>query len=276
MDSLVTAGVFLGIIAWSEGLRVLPAETHVLRRLPFDAWRVAGGPETERRIRVVSWCLPVAVPLIVGPDASAAAADTRAAVALLRERSRRVRRHLAALQVNGVAILVALVAGLPMLVGRSGAWGLLVGLAAIGALACVQAATAAAALARLGERRGRALLTAARYCWPFAAQRAPEDLQRRVAAGLPALVLMHELLPPDEFARVARPLLYDALVRGAHVPDTARLLAHMGEPDARALLALPASEPGASFCPRCGTAFDPRRAQCSDCAGVALTAGSSR
>lgn len=274
MDSLVTAGAFLAIIAWSEGLRALPAGAQVLRRLPFDAWRVAGGPEEVRRIRVVSWCIPLALPLVVGAEVVSDAPDTPAAVAMLRERARRARRHLAALRVNGVVILLALVVGLPMLVGRSGVWGLLVGMTTMVVLACVQAALAASAFARLGERPGRALLAATRYCWPFAAQRAPEDLQRRVASDLPALVLLHELLPADEFARVARPLVYDALVGGASAPETERLLAHLGEREARALLALPPSEPDARFCPRCGTGFQPDRAHCSDCAGVALTSAS--
>lgn len=271
MDNVVTAGVFLAIIAWSEGLRLLPPEAFVLRRLPFDVWRVAGVPDDVRRLRVVSWCIPLALPLVVAATGAGQAPAAPGAVAGLRQRASRVRRHLAALRVIGVALLLALVVGLPMLVGRSGLWGLLVGMATVLTLACVQATLAAFAFTRIGEQPGRALFACVRYCWPFAAPRAAEDVQRRVAAGVPPLVLLHELLPPEEFARVGRPLLYDTLVRGMSTPDTASLLEHMGEQDARALLALPASEPDARFCPRCGTAFHSERAHCSDCAGVELT-----
>lgn len=93
----------------------------------------------------------------------------------------------------------------------------------------------------------------------------------RVIDGIPALVALHELLPADAFRRFARPLLFDALVRGEQAAEVAELRALLGETKVALILnEPPLVRDGDAWCPRCGTNYYRGARFCSDCAQVEL------
>ena len=115
------------------------------------------------------------------------------------------------------------------------------------------------------------MLGSARYLWPFSAPRAAEDVMTRVTADVPPLVLLRELLPPDAFRRFARPLLFDAVIRGEQAEGGATLRAHLGESHVAEIVTKPPSEPdGDAYCPRCGASYYRGARFCSDCGEVEL------
>jgi hypothetical protein len=272
MDSVASAGVLLAAVAVADGIRALPAGAILIRHLPLVGWRLADAPEHPARLRLLSWCIPLSLPLVVDAEEELLAPGTlRRTMTRLRSRRRRVERHLVALRALGMVTLATLIAALPLLVGRSGVWGLIVGLGILLALCLAQFGIGAIALARGGASRWTAALRAAKYLWPFTAPRAAEEVQRQVAAGVPALVLLHELLPPNEFAGIARPLVYDVLAHSQPRPGVAALMEHLGLERAHALIATaPERGDGDAYCPRCGKEFYAGIERCSDCIGVGL------
>jgi hypothetical protein len=95
----------------------------------------------------------------------------------------------------------------------------------------------------------------------------------RVVTGVPPLILMHELLSADAFRRFARPLLFDAVVRGERSVGIAELRAYVGEPWVVELMnQAPSDRDGDAYCPRCGASFYRGTRFCSDCAEVELRA----
>lgn len=273
MDSVAAAGLLLGIVALSDGLRLLPASAIVIRRGAFGGWSLPPGAQDARTLRLVSWCIPLALPLIMEHGAGTSSAEPlRRRVTRFRARQRRVRPWIVALRAVGFATLLALIAGLPFLIGRSGSWGLMVGIALVFALALTQAGISAFALRRAGVSARRAVFASLKFCWPFTAPRAAEEVQRRVVVDIPVLVVLHHLLPGEDFERIARPMLYDALVRDRVSPEAAAMIQYLGDPLSRAFVArLPGSFEGDAFCPRCGTGFNRGPTLCSDCDEVALT-----
>lgn len=273
MDSPATAAAFLAAIAVSDGLRLLPAGAIVVSRFARGDWTVTWlNPDTRTggRLRLITWCSPLLLPQVLAgtPDATM---PPRRRLARFRRRMRRARGYLAALRVGGMLTLGALVIGIPSLTARSGVWGLLLGVALALGLSVAQAVVAIAALRRAGAGSRHAMLTSARYLWPFTAPRAAEDVMSWVTGGVPPLILVHELLPPDAFRRFARPLLFDAVVRGEHAEGVAALRAHLGESQVSEIVSRPPSErDGDAYCPRCGASFYRAAHVCSDCAGVEL------
>jgi hypothetical protein len=273
LDSASTAGVFLAVIAVADGLRLLPAGAIVVSRIAFGDWSVAWvNPDlrTGGQLRLITWCSPLLLPQVLGGTADAAMPLGRR-LARFRKRARRTRSYVAALRIGGILTLAALVIGIPALTARSGIWGLLFGVAVVLGLSVMQAVLATAALRRTGASIGRAMLWSAKYLWPFSAPRAAEDVMSRVTAGVPPLILLGELLPPETFRRFARPLLFDAVVRDEQTEGVAALRAHMGESQVAEILSGPPSErDGDAFCPRCEASFYRGAHFCSDCAGVEL------
>lgn len=272
MDSASTAAAFLAVIALSDGLRLLPAGAIVISRLAFGDWGVAWvNPEREagNRLRLVTWCSPVLLSIVMGADEDDAL-SVRRRLARYRSRMRRTRPYLAALRIGGVLALVALIVLVPWLTSRSGLWGLLLGTSILMWLCVAQTLIAIAAFRRAGTPTAKTLLAAVRFLWPFSAPRAAEDVLRRVVSGVPPLVLLHELLPADEFCRVARPMLFDAL-RGDESDRVSALRAHLGESQSADIVNRPPSQrDGDAYCPRCGASFYRTARFCSDCAGVEL------
>ncbi len=273
MDSASTAALFLAIIAVSDGLRLLPAGATVVSRLAFGDWLVAwvnSDGQSGSRLRLITWCSPLLLPLVLSDDTDTAVPLGRR-LARCRARMRRTRSHFAVLRIGGILILAALVAGIPWLTSRSGIWGLLLGASVVLWLCVVQTVIAIAAFRRAGSTLGQAMLTSAKCLWPFSAPRAAEEVMRRVVAGVPPLILMHTLLPGDAFRRFARPLLFDAVVRGEQADGVLELRARLGESEIAEILNEPPTVPdGDAYCPRCGASFYRGARFCSDCAEVEL------
>lgn len=275
MDSASTAAVFLAVIAVSDGLRLLPAGAIVVSRIAFGDWFVASvnrdpAPHTAGRLRLITWCSPLLLPQVLGGKADATVPLGRR-VARFRKRARRARSFIAALRIGGILTLATLVIGIPALTARSGIWGLLLGVSVVFGLCTVQAILAIGAFRRAGAPFGHAMLRSAKYLWPFNAPRAGEDVMSCVTADVPPLILLRELLPPDAFRRFARPLLFDAVVRGEQGEEVAALRAHMGESQVVEIVARPPSDrDGEAYCPRCEASFYRGARFCSDCAEVEL------
>lgn len=227
-------------------------------------------PDEGERARLLTWCSPLVLPLVL-PSRPESSLPVRRLVARFRARRARTRGHVAALRVGGVSTLIALVVGIPLLTSTYGVWGLLVAIAAVLLLSLAQAAVAMLGLRRAGCSLREAGMACFRLCWPFTAPRAAEEVERQVASGMPRLVLLAELLPPGELGVFARPLLYDAVVRGVENPDVRHLYGHLGEARIRALTREPPmSADGEGWCPRCGDSFARSHGYCSDCVDVAL------
>lgn len=273
MDSASTAAAFLAVIALSDGLRLLPAGAIVVSRLAFGDWTVAwvnAERHAASRLRLITWCSPLLLPVVPVADADAAV-PLRRRLTRFRARSRRTRSHVAALRIGGILTLVALIVGIPWLTARSGIWGLLLGVSLVAWLSVVQTIIAIAAFRLAGAGLGPATLASAKFLWPFSAPRAAEEVMHRVSAGIPPLILMHELLPVDAFRRFARPLLFDAVVRGEQTDAIVTLRAHMGESDVADIVNRPPSVgDGDAYCPRCGASYYHGARLCSDCVAVEL------
>lgn len=226
--------------------------------------------DARERARLLTWCSPIALPLVLS-EGQESLLPVRRLVARFRARRARTRGHVVALRVGGAITLVALVLGIPILTSRYGVWGLLVALAALLLLSLTQAVLAMLGTRRAGCSLRDAAVACVRLCWPFTAPRAAEEVERQVASGVPRLVLLAELLSPEEFGQFVRPLLYDAVVRGAENSDVSDLSGHLGQSRVRALTgAPPMSADGTAWCPRCGDSFDRTDGYCSDCVDVAL------
>lgn len=273
MDSASTAAAFLAVIALSDGLRLLPVGAIVISRLVFGEWVVAWAHAHRQgngRLRLITWCSPLQLPAVLR-EASAATLPLNRRLTRFRARMRRTRLLVAVLRAGGLLTLVALIAGIPMLTARAGAWGLVLGASLALWLCVVQAVVAIAAFRRAGSSLGNAMLASARFLWPFTAPRAAEEVMSRVIDGIPALVALHELLPADAFRRFARPLLFDALVRGEQAAEVAELRALLGETKVALILnEPPLVRDGDAWCPRCGTNYYRGARFCSDCAQVEL------
>ena len=219
---------------------------------------------------MITWCSPLLLPAVLR-DAGDATLPLGRRVARFRARARRSRSAVAALRIGGVITLAVLIAGIPFLTARSGIWGLLLGVSLVLWLCVVQTVVAIAAFRRAGVALGRAMLASARFLWPFTAPRAAEEVLSRVISGVPAMVVLRELLPADAFRRFVRPVLFDAVVRGGEGADVAELRAHLGENEVAAILnEPPLDRDGDAYCPRCGASFYQAARLCSDCADVEL------
>ena len=273
MDSASTAAAFLAVIALSDGLRLLPAGAIIVSRLAFGDWAIAGAGDdrhTGGGLRLITWCSPLLLPAVLAFDTDARL-PLRRRLARFRARLHRTRSHVTALRVGGVLTLAALIAGIPWLTARSGMWGLLLGVSLVLWLCVVQTLVAIAAFRRAGRALGSAVLASTKFLWPFTAPRAAEEVMSRVIVGVPALVVLHELLRTDVFRRFARPLLFDALVRGEQRVEVAELRAVLGESEVTEILnEPPLVRDGDAWCPRCGASFYRAARFCSDCAEVEL------
>lgn len=272
MDSAAGAAALLAVIAVSDGLRLLPAGAIVVSHgWLLRGWNVTHvSADVRDRLRLLTWCSPLVLPLVLTRQPETVLPPRRV-VARYRARRRRTRGYVLTLRVCGAITLVALVVGIPLLTARSGVWGLLVAVAAVFLLSVVQAILAILAMRQAGRTGTRAAAACVQFCWPFSAPRAAEDVERLVGSDVPPLVLLAEVLPPDDFVRFVRPRLYDALERGADDPEIAQLRRYLGADRTAALTREPASsEDGQAWCPRCGATFARAVGDCSDCVDVAL------
>lgn len=269
LNSVATAAILYGI-TFAEGLRQLPADAIVLRRLAFGHWRFVRRVEIGAGLRLVSWCLPVSLPLVMLRESSSASgAEILERVEQMRARIAETRLWLGILRILGLLTLLLLVLGVPVVVERNGLFGLVLGVVVLLELTLVQAIWAGWLLKRLGAS-GRSVATASlKLLNPFAVQRAPEVVLARIVADVPALAAAHELLGEEEFVRAFRPLLYDALYGDAS-RDAVTFLAE--ERVGSLLRTPPPGQTNGAFCPRCESQFAIRAGFCADCGVVPLIA----
>jgi len=261
----VAAAAILYLISLAEGIRQLPEDAIVLCRFRVGRWRVSRHGTLGAGLRLVSWCLPVSVPLVLTSSPSVAARDADEITEAMRE----YERPIDTLRLLGLITLVALVVGLPVAVERSGLFGLIVVGDGLVALTAIQALWVRRILLRQGLASRPAALAALKLINPFGAPRAPELVYGSIVAGMPALDVAHELLGDAEFVRAFRPAIYDVLHDRATGTGLG-LTRSIGARLASLLEAAPAGVSGNAFCPRCATEFSGTVARCSDCDDVAL------
>jgi len=270
LNSVATAAILYGI-GFAEGVRQLPADAIVLRRLAFGRWRFVRRVEIGAGLRLVSWCLPVSLPVVL-PRESPPAGDAEISerISAMRARIAETRLSVGLLRVLGLVTLV-LVAGVPFVVERTGLFGLIVGVIALLELTFVQALWAGWLLRRLGGTGRTAVMASLKLLNPFGVQRASEVLFARTVAGIPALVVAHELLGEAEFVRAFRPILYDALHGDGLRNETAIPGSLLEKGRLASLLRVPpAGLAAGAFCPRCESQFATGAGFCSDCDDVPL------
>jgi hypothetical protein len=274
-DALVTAAL-LAAVAISESVRRLPAGALVLRRDALAPWKLARTTELGRGLHLLAWFVPFTLPVVL-PDAAESQLGLRRLAKRLDARTRRVSGELAVMRVLGLLVLVLLVT-IPFAILRSGAWGLLVGLALLIGLSMTQSALAWTALRRTGLTAIPALRASARFVWPFSAPQAPVAVQERLTSGMPALLAAYRMMGEAEFLSAFRHLVYDTVNGGASVESAELVTRICGRQRLVAYLATPPSlthsaesEARLPFCPRCATVYRAGLTECADCSGVPLT-----
>ena len=265
-DGVSTALILLAV-ALSEGIRLTPDGSIVVRRVLFGGWRRVEPLALGRGFTLPGAPTPfvlalVALPSVVPPS------GIRRATTRLRARLRRARVSVALLRALGAVSLLVLVLGVPLATARSGWWGLAVSLATMLALALAQSVVLYAATRRAGGSRGRSAKNAIRVLWPFTTPRGAELLLDQVIDGTPPLVVARALLVPAAFADAVRPLAYDVLHARAEA-DGELLRALCG---VEALEGIVSARPAEAdrYCPRCASGFQPGIAECSECEAVPL------
>jgi hypothetical protein len=261
----IAAIVVLAAITLSEGIRRLAADAIVVRRSLLGRWSVARANEIGNGIRLVSPCIPVSVPLVLTPVGTEGVGSPGLRRLRSRFTARAERTHLAliTLQVQGMAVLLALVVGIPLAAFR-GPRELALVFGVVLSLSVGQACLTAAALMRAGARRSRSLAAACRIVWPFAAFRAAEVVQAQIAAGVPRMAVLHGLLGQDALLRAYRPLVHDIIQAGDASEDAGTLLELVGRPRLEAFLRH-RPDGDAACCPRCGVEYEASRERCADC-----------
>lgn len=248
--------VFLALLTLIEGVRRVPRGSVVLHRVLFGQWTVEP-PEAGNRVRLLSWWSPLMSSIVLAPREKYRRTDADTIRAQVEGRD--LYTALFDLRVLGVTELLVLVLGVWFALQRVGALGFFVAAGTV-LLLCVTIFTALAFSAHgLGKPWRAALRWAFPYLSPFAAPRAAEALLEETLRDVPPAVATAALLPPDEFQRWVRPLVYDATNGTA---GDRRLLEGLNLKQLRATLA---SHNGAGlWCPRCGATFV-QGESCSEC-----------
>jgi hypothetical protein len=273
----IAVGATLYAITLSEGVRRLPAEAIVLRRFGFGPWRFVRRVEIGAGIRLISWCLPASLPLVLqGGTSPVEADDIREQLAMMRHRLAEARLSLGLLRMLGLMTLILLVAGVPIAVERSGLFGLVAAAIVLLELTFVQALWTGWLLRRLGASGRSAAAKALKLLNPFGVQRAAEIVLARIVGEVPVLAVACELLGQEEFVHAFRPMLYDALHGDAPQPGLSNLTPLVADGRLASLLGTaPIGLGTGAFCPRCASQFASGVPFCSDCDGVPLVGGES-
>ena len=272
------AVVALAVITLLEGVRRVPADALVLRRVLGGPWIIADPLDFGRTWQLVAWWSPLTLAIVVPPGGivrNAAPPDLAADV--LDARLAGSKRTVTILRVNGLLVLLAVVVGVPMAINRFGALGFA---AAVGAAFVLSLATALCvlrALRKLDLDWRSAMRAAAPLLWPFAAPRAAEIVLEHAAAGAAPLAIARRLLGEAGFAAWVRPRAYDALATSTTADGLGvALLTLVGRPALAAIVgAAPAScGSGECYCARCGRVYRSGTALCADCRDVSLSSPS--
>lgn len=265
--------VILAAVTLLEGVRRVPADALVLRRVLGGQWTVADLGDDGRPWRLVSWWSPFTLALVVPsggfPDSDATNEQTDEALGAHLTRARRV---VGTLRLLGALIIVGIVFGIPAAIGRFGAWGFVAALSVVMLLTVATAIVVACAMRVRGRGWWRRVRIGAGLLWPFSAPRGAELMIERAVAGAPPLMVARQLLDPASFAAWVRPRAYDALRAHGGSHETASLLTVVGQPDLRAIVhAAPAHcGSGEAYCPRCARVYRAGVATCAECQGLHL------
>jgi hypothetical protein len=259
--------LILGVLVALESLQVVPARAVLFRRIGIGPWRAADATD-RRRLLFVAPGAPLLMGL-VATDAhggEATRSETRAtALPTLRSRLARLRWATRFLRVSGALQVVLLVLGVPVAVSSHGAIGLGAAVAACLVLGAVSCAVATRAWRRVVDPRRPRIGRLLRWCWPFSAPGAAQDILQESLRGAPVVAVAHALLEPERFRAWVRPLAYDHLA-GEPVPGLREIMSdgELGELVARA----PASDDtsAVSHCPRCGALYAVAAGTCARCA----------
>jgi hypothetical protein len=261
------AAAILALLVIVEGVRRLAPGTVVLRRILWSRWRMARPSRLGVAFHLVSWLVPLSLPLVLPPrDADVSLpASSDDALASMRAAKQRAGSAMRLLQINGSLIALMLVVVLPYVSWWRGAFGLRAAVCGLLLLTVVQASVARLALRGTGLAR----LPFARYLWPFTALRAAEHVQERIVAAVPPLLVMRELLGDDELVESHRERLHD-WVRSAATEDEEPIVALVGRERVQAFLArVPSGLGPDGYCPRCASRYRPTMRECGSC-GVVL------
>lgn len=256
------AAAVLALLVALEGVRRLPPDMVLLRRTLWQRWSIVGAVRLGAGFHVVSWLVPVAMPVLLPASEEGDAGEASpAAITSMRAREAAVHLDVRALQINGAVIVAMLVIGVPFLTWSRGLFGLVIALLQLLFATTFQAMVVHSALDRIG-----APASFARWMWPFTSIRAAETVQGSIVAGVPRLVVIRELLGEEALLDSYRSSLHD-VARGAPLGADARsLVALMGMERIRAFLEARPQDLGEErFCPRCASRYRPDVSECAGC-----------
>jgi len=265
----------LAVVTWLDGVRRVPADALVLRRVLGASWAIADPVDSGRTWRLVAWWSPLTLALVVPaggivcgedePERTPDAVDARVAACA---------RTVVVLRVLGASVLLAIVGGVPAATARFGTWGFVAVIAGALFLSFLTSLVAMRAVRRLRFGWRRAGRVAAPLLWPFAAPRAAELVLEHAVAGAPPLAVARLFLGDAEFTSWVRPRAYDALTAGTAADGlSAALLSLVGRSALAAIVGnAPAGcESNERYCARCGRVYRSGTALCADCRTVSLS-----
>ena len=277
----------LALVVWLDGWRRLPADALLIERVAFGPWRVVTPSMQIGAFALVAWWAPFVIPVLLSPEAATGVAkpagwrdDFGLSVARSRQRLARVGVWLALLRGYGIAVVVWIIAGIPVATALFGGRGLIYGV--LGALLLTTSAAlfTVSALGTLAIPFRQALRMAAPLLSPFTAPRAAELVTTTAVGPLHSLAPVAALLGDERFLAWLRPWAYDELASRPAGPETedGRVAALVRELP-RSLLeraiapaTREAPDDGARYCPRCTRTYREAVDRCSNCEDLVLVA----
>jgi hypothetical protein len=268
MSDTVSTILILAVVSALEGVRRLPPDAFVLRRVFGGPWRAAAPLELGREFALIAWPIPVVHAIVVRRENTGDEnVGIRRHVARMRARERRTRILVRGLRAGGTLILLAVVIAVPAATLRWDVFGLVASVAILFSMCVIQALATHAALRRSGAARRAAVLASIRLVWPFSAPSAAELVQLQIIRDAPWTLVLIELLGRERYLAAMRADLYDELARGQVNPFAAAFYGH----DAIAAFLRDAGETGGQpFCPRCSAQYRDGVDACANCEDVAL------
>ncbi|MFN8572035.1 MAG: hypothetical protein U0132_08265 [Gemmatimonadaceae bacterium] len=273
MNSL-SLSVGLLAVATLEGVRHVPRDGIVFRQLIFGRWRAGPAFHMGRGLAMVSWCLPLQLPVVAVAGTNTPAFGSRRLVTRASRRLRRVGGLGAYLRIQSLVMLALLVLYVPYTALH---WSSYSGIRLLSVWLFLLASQVNLTFYLL-RSCGSSARSAASRCVgllnPFAVHRAPEIVYAEAFRGVPRLAVAAILLGVDGMVQQLRRETFDA-VHGE--PDGAEVRWLEGlwsrEELVRALGSTSQFELGTPFCPRCGAAYRPSAELCAECPSVFLVRG---
>jgi hypothetical protein len=267
--------VALAVVTCLEGVRRVPADALVLRRVLGGGWTVSEPLDFAHTWRLVAWWSPITLAVVLpsgGIVRSGAPRD--ASPDRLDARFAGCRRAVFTLRVLGTLVLLTIVIGVPTATSQFGTWGFATAVSVALLLSLLTTLRTLRALRELPIDWRSAARVAAPLLWPFTAPRGAEIVLEHAVAGAPPLAVARRLLGDAAFATWVRPQAYDALTASTTTDGLgSALLTLVGRPALSAIvqLAPPSCGSGEGYCARCGRVYRSGTALCADCRDVSLS-----